>query len=247
MRYLTLLLLFVAFPLLGAVDTKDGTAITTSTTLDGETGIDTADGQAIASGAAAPTYLIEQNFEETGLPTGWTEFGTPDSWDYTTSPAPLEGSESVRVTASGQGGYATFTSQSEVWGYFMFNATIAGDGFLWHFYDSTGASLVSRVRILSGGSFRVYNGATDSDGGSWSTSTTYHCWIRYKAGTGSNAETDFWVSSSTTKPGSPTVSITTGTSTDDAGRVAINPMDSGEAIILDKFRVDDENIGSNPS
>jgi len=32
------------------VDTRDGTAITSSTTLDGETGIDTADGQAITSG-----------------------------------------------------------------------------------------------------------------------------------------------------------------------------------------------------
>lgn len=58
MRRLGWLLLFLLPVLcLGDVDTKDGTAITTSSTLDGESGIDTADGQAIVSGGSSTARL----------------------------------------------------------------------------------------------------------------------------------------------------------------------------------------------
>ena len=52
------------------VDTKDGVAITTSTTLDGQTGIDTVDGQTITSGVS---YLFHETWNEATEDETWTE------------------------------------------------------------------------------------------------------------------------------------------------------------------------------
>ena len=79
-RWVLLLLLLLPAVVASQVDTKDGTAITTSTTLDGETGIDTADGQAVtAGGGGAPTCsgttVISDNFDDDDI-TDWTTSGT---------------------------------------------------------------------------------------------------------------------------------------------------------------------------
>lgn len=54
LRWLLGALVLLGAVALADVDTKDGSAITTSTTLDGQTGIDAADGQTITTGAAGP-------------------------------------------------------------------------------------------------------------------------------------------------------------------------------------------------
>jgi len=54
------------------VDTKDGTAITTSTTLDGQTGIDTIDGQAVTAPAASGDWGVTALL---GSQTGYNGFG----------------------------------------------------------------------------------------------------------------------------------------------------------------------------
>lgn len=76
-------LFLLVLPLYADVDTKDGTAITTATDIDGSSDAhDVADGQTITSGGITPD-LINQNFETatTGYDNGetWNEAGTVEA------------------------------------------------------------------------------------------------------------------------------------------------------------------------
>ncbi|KKL50497.1 hypothetical protein LCGC14_2304900 [marine sediment metagenome] len=60
-RLLLLALLLVPVFGIGQVDTRDGTAITTATTIDSVSTMDTADGQAVTAGASCSTQSLDQN------------------------------------------------------------------------------------------------------------------------------------------------------------------------------------------
>jgi hypothetical protein len=52
--------------------------------------------------------------------------------------------------------------------------------------------------------------------------TTYYIWSEYAAGSGSNGTIKLWVSTTTTKPGSPQHSVTTSSSTASAAAIYLN-------------------------
>lgn len=201
-----------------------------------------------SGGAAPPSYLVIENCDGTGTPSGWTDNATP-AWDYTTSPAPLEGTQSVNLDNVGDESYFAFTGVAEAFGYFMINvSSLAGADYVFSFRDSSDNKL-GRVRFLSDGAVRVVDlsgvVANDSPAGTVTINTTYHIWPRYKAGSGANSEVDVYVSATSTKPGSPAASINLGTGTANAARFAIEGWSSGN-FIFDKLRADDVVIGSNP-
>jgi hypothetical protein len=75
--------------------------------------------------------------------------------------------------------------------------------------------------------------------------TVYYIWVHYKKGTGTDGLADLWISTTTTR-GSPLLSITTGSSNEDAA--TIMPMQGVAGLsIFNKMRVSASAIGDNPS
>lgn len=200
------------------------------------------------SGAAAPTYLVKQDFEGAGYDNGetWTENASPNE-DYTTSPAPLAGSQSWQTAAVGGEAYTSFTGQSTCYAYAMFNFSALDNAVEVFEIRDSGGTYVTRIRIFSDGSVRAINFAsgTTSAAGTIAINTTYHMWIKYVKGTGANSTSDVWISTTSTKPGSPTISVSGAGSNTDAARVAVMGWNGGN-YIWDKIRIDDADIGSAP-
>ena len=69
----------------------------------------------------------------------------------------------------------------------------------------------------------------------FSINTTYFIWYDYTAGTGSNGAAHVYVSTSTTKPGSPCASITAGHSTLSVSKLFYAEGGYGATFILDQI------------
>ena len=203
-------------------------------------------GVVMAAGGGA-SYLVSENFEGTGLPAGWTEVAGSPEWDITDNA--LEGSQSVRLacTTSYEGGYTNFTGQADLWVYFMLRATnfTVGDA-ICSIRDS-GGTQIAKFQATSGSNWDLYHGTVESTPtGTYAESETLHIWLHYVKGTGANGVMSAYVSSTTTKPGSPTITMTNGDSTSDAAQVALLAWNPDSDLLFDKLRIDDAEIGSNP-
>jgi hypothetical protein len=220
-----------------------------------------ADVVVIIQPAGPPTYLVSEDFEGTGTPAGWTDDttsgGTIDH-DYATSPAPLVGSQSVQIDATTTGHIntsKTFAAQSTVECYvqiYMDNAGVGGvtsTARLVGFWGSSGATEVGTLRYDSSNlRFNIICGSTVVSGTIGSHyDTLYHVWLRYVKGTGANATLEAYISTTGTKPGSPTISTSAGTSTVDADQLrVITGGRNHDPVIYDKVRVN-PSIGSDPT
>lgn len=200
------------------------------------------------SGAAAPTYLVNQNFETatTGYDNGetWNETGTQNHADTS---SPLVGSQSWSSSTIAAESWTSFTGQSTVYVYATGKFAVLDNVVeVFEVRDSTG-TYVTRVRLLNDGSMRIVNFATSatSAAGLVTAGTQFHMWIHYTKGTGADSTSDIYISSTSTKPGSPSASITGAGSTTDAARVAVMSWNGGK-YQWDKVLVDDVVIGSNP-
>jgi hypothetical protein len=203
-------------------------------------------GGSFETAAAAPTYLVSEDCEGTGVPSGWANNGTPN-WDFN-NPA-LAGSQSLFLDAASKFPTKTFTATPDIWIYLQFQITnttgwnrdivVCG--------DSSSAELV-KVRPTANREFNLIVGAasTLSAVNVWNEDTTYHAWLHYIKGTGSDAKAYlYWATNTAVRPSSPLLSKENGTPTADAATVWFRGMD-GSASIIDTIRVDDVEIGSNP-
>lgn len=200
------------------------------------------------TGGGAPSYLFQENFDGTGAGT-WS--GTAD-YDYTSSPAPLEGTQSLRLQEESVYNQDAFTGVTEVWMYFMWHpvnhVSTHSIGGLW----DGGLSGVAEIRADTGDNtiFVVCGTATSAKTvATWAEGVTYHVWLRYKVGSGANAEVDVWFNTSATHPGAGNnkTGLTNGSKTTNATTPFFNTNFGGVDMIFDKLRVDDVAIGSNPS
>jgi hypothetical protein len=207
-----------------------------------------------------PSYLIAQNFEGTGYDNGetWVESGPGTiNEDYTTPPAPLVGSHSLRMSAAAQAMRTTgpvFAPQTEVWGYVLLNldALPSATRDIFNLTDASDSVLV-KISITSTGQMNVRTGATSTASvGTMSAGTTYRIWCRYKAGTGANSEGEgaFGDTSVTTKPvsGNNRVLVNTGNATASADRPRVGAASGSVtwAGILDAVYVDNVDISGVP-
>jgi len=201
------------------------------------------------AGGAAPTYIIEENCDGTGTPSGWNDFGTMN-WDYTTSPAPLEGTQSLRVNGGGSqaGSYKTFSGLDTAYGYFIFHPVAMSNFEYLLRVQTTGFGNCLQVRRGSG-TWSIIHGTVESNASTMSDGNTYHVWWDYTKGTGADGVANLYISATTTKPGSPTVTITNGDGTSQAQQIVLGEAGGAPTsnLIYDKIRVDDVTIGSNPS
>ena len=145
-----------------------------------------------AAGGGGPTYLTNEGFEGTGVPSGWTtNAGTPD-YDYTTSP--LRDAQSLRVFGASDAVVSSvFASQTTVEVRIAFRiAALPVTTNTNLITASDGTNNAFRVLIAASGTLSVttYNGATGTGQGSTASSisaaTDYVLWVRYVKGTGAN-------------------------------------------------------------
>lgn len=213
-KYIIILLLLLPSLCFGAstAATIMGKAPTAISTIAGKaiSAIATVDGVTVA---AAPSYLIQEGAEGSGTPSGWSDIagGTVD-WDYATSPAPIEGTQSLRVASTPDGNphgsCKSFTATDPVYGFFEFivdNRTSEGSIFLLR--DGSDNQI-----------FELYTAATtyylsmwDSAGRTTTTEivqdTKYYLWWDYAKGTGANGVLHIYLSTTTTKPAA-TITVT---------------------------------------
>ena len=199
------------------------------------------DGFTIAGGAAAPTYLVEED-ADSDPGASWTAIGSGGTWNDTSSIS--TGALSVDDT---DGEYTDYTANSEVWAYAIVEVDTSLSGNPYILPLRNGGTQVAAIRIISDGDIRAYGGTNSGNVtagiGSLSAGTEYHFWIHYTT-TGSASTTDVYVNTSATRPGSADISHS-GTSTLDASRLYLDPNGSA-TVHYENIRVDDAEIGSSP-
>lgn len=200
-------------------------------------------------------WLLAEDFERTGTPPGWTKGG---SGNFNYSAVPLVGSQSLRcVTNTDQGYYIfgpTIGSLAEAWLFCRFkrettpssiNSTEFG------FLSGSPGSFATICRIAgvtSGRTHALFAGSVSA--GNFTAGSaegvSLSVWLRYKKGTGSNAIAEVYIAEGTeVKPGSPTLSTSTGNATGNA-TVVYCQGNPGGPCVFDKIRLSRTSIGSNP-
>jgi hypothetical protein len=213
---------------------------------------------ASASGGAADPcggYLLCENFE-----TPTTGYDNPQGLTWTAVPAngiinpayvtgPLRGSQSLRIYAADyHDGTDTvsFTGGSPRYSAFRLKLITYPTDYtnLVYLMDASG-NVLTKLETNNAGRIRMVHGSVVVDPGiTLSTSTLYYVWIEYTKGTGSNGTLNGYYSTTTTKPGSPTWSITTGTSTADAAKLQFHIANGPAEYLIDQIIVDSSSIGS---
>ena len=203
--------------------------------------------------AGGASYIISENFEGTGIPTGWgTGTGTPD-YDYTTSP--MEGAQGLRLDASSADQSSvspTNTAAAEVWIYYRLRVDVLPASSREAVRLRNAGTSIARVFITTSGQMQFRHGTVSvSTVGVMAPATDYHCWLHYLAGSGANGVADWGFSTDGTEPtsgnnfGSTASGDATG-SIDNFQFFADFASATGPIQVFDKFRYDDADIGSNP-
>jgi hypothetical protein len=183
------------------------------------------------------TYLHEENFEGTGLPTNWTnESGSPN-YDYTTTV--LQGSQSALF--NGTTGYATFTGQTTAYAYVLFRTTALPGSTIsvMGFRDSGGGALAT-LQINSSGQVGILSGGSAFTTDAIAPNTTYHMWIKFVSG----GTSEIGFSTSGTRPTSGNAFQSIGSSS--SGTTVRFRFSGSMVSIVDRVLVDDVTIGDNP-
>ena len=143
---------------------------------------------------------------------GWNESGVIENEDYTTSPAPLEGTQSLLCRNTGFDSAFTYLNlpsgaDGEMRFRFLLTNTVVNGLTIATFSDNL-SSHNARVRITSG-KLEIAMGATvASTADSLAANTAYYCWVNAHAGTGSATMTvEFSTSKIRTDTGNKYVSI----------------------------------------
>lgn len=206
--------------------------------------------------AAASAYELAETFEgsntdsqgETGYDlTGWTSSIAGNTPRYTTSPAPLAGTYSWLPGTNGylQRNFTTSGSFAAVYVRFVTTSQTANDSII-VIRDGSGVLASAQLRATNLIRVQCAAGAQSSGTTACADSTEYHAWLEYTAGSGANAVVNFYLSTTSTKPGSPTLSITNGSATANATNARI-AAGSTTVVVFDNFVMDGtQAIGSAP-
>jgi hypothetical protein len=186
-----------------------------------------------------PTFLIDENCEGTGTPSGWSNAVSPE-WDYTTTV--LAGSQSLFLNGA-DGDNVQFAlpggDQAEVW--FKCRFRFAALGTLGSFIALQNSSFgnVLIVRQWLSGTMRVSCGSTATTTDAISSGATLFLWGHYLKGTGSNAVAEIWWNTTDTKPADASAKhakITDGTATTDFHNLLLFTEDADISPILDNIQ-----------
>lgn len=192
--------------------------------------------------AAGFTPDFRETFDAAGFDnTEWSTSGTQDP-DYTTTPAPLEGTQSLHIN----NGYCYRTvANNQTNLFFICNLhTWNNYSYLVVLRDSSG-NILGGVLLSTSNHPYIHAGTTTLTltGVTMNLDTTYYIWVTYIPGTGADAKAAFWISETTTKPESPNGTIANGNGTAYPGQLYVR--NSGDAI-FDRVITHSQAIPSNP-
>lgn len=193
--------------------------------------------------SGAPSYLLEENADGTGTPSGWTD-ASGSNWDYTATI--LQGTQSWSGSDGGNS-WKAFTAQTTVEAYALVRlvAYPTATGSYLSIRDSSGTALAI-FRVGTSGAVTVYANGLDSSAavGTISTGTTYHVWLRFvSSGTCTVA-----FSTDGTRPTSGDNFISRTGASGTAERVYINAPTAASSLntIYDRILVLNGTIGNSP-
>lgn len=202
---------------------------------------------AAAAGGGGPTFIFQENFEDASVgfdgnnAGGWTNSGGCNA-KYATSPAPLAGTQSLRMPAD-EYVWRDFTASDEVWFYCLFNGTTratSGNGI---FTIRNAATVLFKLLWDHDNSdrLRIYvPTANDLTTAGISASNTYSIWGHYKKGTGANAVGDIeWQVAGTPRVGSGNNyrQVTTGEATAQANRIYLHNDGATDVHLMDTVKL----------
>ena len=172
---------------------------------------------AFAAGGSGPSFLIDEDFEGTGTPSGWGTTGSGTAnFDSTTSP--LEGAQSLRLTGTTNIISTTLTIQEpELWWKFRYKPASLPSVTLRIplIYDSAFNEIAKIILHTTGQLIVDGGGIFELTTDSLSAGTEYWITGHYKKGSGANAVLECGFSTTDTRPssGSKYAGATNGTQT----------------------------------
>lgn len=187
--------------------------------------------------------IIDEGFEGTGLPTGWTTEQQSPDYDWTTNP--LEQTQSLYLSSDNSD--VTYMSLGSTYSeFYMF--------FIVKFSDASPLAAISLVVYSSDATPKkviyLWTSSKIRIGGSYSTTvladnTTYYIWLYEKTGSGSDGIYKLWISTTGTKPGSPEINITNDNLIGTLNRIKMSNVNtSGSNITIDRVIVSTTEIGN---
>lgn len=198
-------------------------------------------------GQSAISYIVQQDFESVGTPSGWSSSGTVTFHNTTT---PLEGTGDLKIVASGHADYTFSPAITEAWMVFLLkfiNLPSSSSTAFAIFYNP--AFLVSsQMTVSSAGVINCFydSGLAGTMAGTVSAGTLYYCKLHYKEGTGADGIASYELSTSGTfiNSGSLFVSTTTGSLVRTINFLEFNYDVDGEYRV-DHVRVAATDLGNN--
>lgn len=166
-----------------------------------------------SGGGGAPVFLVDEDFEGTGIPSGWTESGTV-TWDKA-APDDFGGVGKIAELDASENAYVSFAGQSEVWAAGKFRADVGAiSGSEYTYVNLRGGSTTGIAWKIGASPNNIVvagNGAnlTTSSTFTVTTSELYYWLLRYTAlGT---CEIYFSIASAFTSSGFPSIATDTST------------------------------------
>ena len=205
--------------------------------------------------AVIVSYILSDDFEETnsGGSAGTSSDGYDDAQyfsasgttdpDYATSPAPLLGSQSLKVSADSFSRYILTGSQTEIDGFCLFNIPaglpITLPSEIIEIQDNSGNVMFS-LYVRTDGAVQCLHGSDPSaqTTGLITSATTIALWWHWKTdGTGSVAWANYTGSQTRPSSGSNFASVTGGNGTTAMQRILIRAANGGRDIVFDRLRL----------
>ena len=199
--------------------------------------------------STAATYVLEENFEGTGTPSGWSVTSGSVDFDATPPSSSPNGGEVLKFTNRNNVVEYSISTSRALYLYFQF------------YVDSTGFSATEIVKLETGATGRAaalyltadstdnlllrsgYN-AEDAPVNDYSVDTWYHCWIYYNPATGEQ-NLEFNTTGIRSGSGDGYVSRTISTTTNTINKLRIEGRRNANTYI-DRVLISESIIGNNP-
>lgn len=186
-----------------------------------------------------PTYLVEQDFEGLGVAPEWLDDGTAD-WDYTTTA--LVGAESLLLGDAGDYTTSPAFSATDIWAFFAVHWTTTPTGNINAFQLMDGATSVGYISIRTNNTLRVYSGAENASSVAFSADTTLYVWMHWVSGTSLTV----YASTDPTDRGAAKITLGAGVYAGTCTNIRLQGAPLFAAVIIDKLRVSESEIGTMP-
>jgi hypothetical protein len=198
---------------------------------------------------SAPSYLLEENFEGTGTPTGFSVTSGTIDFDATPPSSSPNGGECIKITQRNNVVEYSISTSSALYLYFQF------------YVDSTGFAATEIVKFETGVNSRAaalslnadatdnlelrsgYN-SEDAPANDYSADTWYHCWIYYNPATGEQ-NLEFNTTGTRSGSGDGYVSRTISTTSNSINKLRIEGRRNANTYI-DRVLISESVIGDNP-